>query len=203
MLWPLTIVFLSPFFLLILTKCTPQFWQPRSIFQWFVWLEAIMEMRMVDDSFSIWGQLEVNSEVTCSCNNNSTHVLDCVSQNVLQHFRVQRTRYGTSSLFRRCRKSNCISNSNAASKFFLPFHPQVSISCWEVADTYAAADIADASRFVSNCWWDGQWHPGNQFRIDYHHGSSWSNSISEFHSIPRKKDQTWKDLIFMPFGHQI
>ena len=92
MLWPLTIVFLSPFFLLILTKCTPQFWQPRSIFQWFVWLEAIMEMRMVDDSFSIWGQLEVNSEVTCSCNNNSTHVLDCVSQNVLQHFRVQRTR---------------------------------------------------------------------------------------------------------------
>ena len=108
---------------------------------------------------------------------------------------------GTSSSFRRRRKSNCISNSNAASKFFLPFHPQVSISCWEVAHTYAAADIADASRFVSNCWWDGQWHPGNQFRIDYHHGSSWSNSISEFHSIPRKKDQTWKDLIFMPFGH--
>ena len=108
---------------------------------------------------------------------------------------------GTSSLFHRRRKSNCISNSNAASKFFLPFHPQVSISCWEVAHTYAAADIADASRFVSNCWWDGQWHPGNQFRIDYHHGSSWSNSISEFHSIPRKKDQTWKDLIFMPFGH--
>ena len=35
-------LYLPPF---ILTKCLPQFWQARSIFQWFVWLEAIMEMR--------------------------------------------------------------------------------------------------------------------------------------------------------------
>ena len=54
----------------ILTKCSPQFWQPRSIFQWFVWLEAIMEMRLRSK-----GQLQLQNKWRCRGSHVFKHVL--------------------------------------------------------------------------------------------------------------------------------